>query len=81
MSTVRSRSSGRELASFRENAMPKLTGIFGSREDWEEFVLARLGGCVDISDEDDDAVSVLAHELGEEVTYTIAETDDGFVVS
>lgn len=75
------RPSGQEMAAFHVSDMPRVTGTFADRDDWEDTLTARIGGCVNIDEEDDGLFRVQSSDYDEETVYYVTEDEDGFHVS
>ena len=69
-----------ELASMKQSSLPRVTGTFDDRDDWENTLIERIDGCIDISEENDGLYRVYSSDLDEETVYHVTEDEDGFHV-
>ena len=69
------------LASVSVNKMPRVTGEFTDIDEWEDALISRIGGCVDISQIDDTHYEVTAYDLDETARYTVIDDGESITVS
>ena len=75
------RPTGKAFADVSVSRMKRITGTFADIDDWEDALISRLGGCVDVNDcGDGEHYEVYSHDLDETARYTVSEGDDGIVV-